>query len=152
MCESSKEHIPVLTQVLKEMHFDRHILDIKEHYDAMKEKARGNLNYKDAVVAAETLLNTCVQAKIALYQHDADINVKILAFKNTCKSAIKQAKPVLKKHRDFSKVLDAFLMVIMAPFVVLPLYLLGYFSIKTKSAQLVDKFQDDIDKPGPRNA
>jgi hypothetical protein len=136
-----------LTAILTQMHFDEHIEHIYTHYQRMKKKSLSNSNYIDAASAAKTLLIECGKAKVALFQSDAVTDIKILSFKNTCKSVIETAKPVLEKHREGGKVLAAFLLAIITIPVSLPLYATGFFSVKTKSEQLLDKLHKAIDKP-----
>ncbi|MFI4919678.1 MAG: hypothetical protein ACHP65_09000, partial [Legionellales bacterium] len=93
-----------ITAILANMHFDEHIEHIYKHYQCMKEKSLSNSSYIDAAAAAKTLLIECGKAKVALFQSDAVTDIKILLFKNTCKSAIETAKPVLEKYREWGKV------------------------------------------------
>jgi hypothetical protein len=118
----------------------------------MKKKSLSNSDYIDAASAAKTLLVECGKAKVALFQSDVITDTKIRSFKNTCKSAIETAKPVLEKHREWGKVLAAFLLAIITFPVSLPLYAIGFFSVKTKSDQLLDKLHEAIDKPNPRGS
>lgn len=76
----------------------------------MKEKSHNNPKYIAAVTAAETLLRTCAQAKITLFESDGDMKTKILTFQKTCKNAVATAKPALEKHREWGKVLGEFLL------------------------------------------
>jgi hypothetical protein len=138
---------PDITDVLAKMHFDKHIKQISKHYQLMKKKSLSNSSYTDAALAAKTLLTDCGKATAALFQSNAATDVKILLFKNTCKSAIETAKPVLKKYREWGKVLAAFLLAIITLPVSLPLYAIGLFSVKTKSEQLIDKLHEAVDKP-----
>jgi len=140
-----------ITAILAKMHFDEHIEHISAHYQRMKKKALSNSSYVDAASAAKTLLIECGRAKVALFQSDAVTDIEILSFKNTCKSAIETATPVLEKHREWGKVLGAFLLAIITFPVSLPLYATGFFSVKTKSEQLLDKLHEAIDKPKPRS-
>ena len=149
---NSKDNLHDITRLLTEMHWDEHLQSISALYQRMGKKSHSNSTYIAAASAAETLLRTCAQAKITLFQSDDAIDKKILVFKSTCKSAIETAKPVLEKHREWGKVLAAFLLAIITLPISLPLYAMGLFSVKTKSAQLLDKLQEAIDKPGPRNS
>lgn len=136
--------------ILAKMHFDEHIEHISAHYQRMKKKSLSNSKYIDAASAAKTLLIECGKARVALFQSDAVTDIKILSFKDTCKSSIETAKPVLEKHREWGKVLAAFLLAIITLPISLPLYATGFFSVKTKSDQLLDKLHEAIDKPSPR--
>lgn len=136
-----------ITDVLAKMHFDEHIKQISKHYQLMKKKSLSNSNYTDAALAAKTLLTECGKSTAVLFQSNAATDVKILLFKNTCKSAIESAKPVLKKYREWGKVLAAFLLAVITLPVSLPLYAVGFFSVKTKSEQLIDKLHEAVDKP-----
>lgn len=62
--------------------------------------------YIAATFAAETPLRACVQARIER------IKSQIISdeFKSTCISAIESARPILKKYREWGKVLSAFLL------------------------------------------
>ena len=141
-----------VTTILTKMHFDEHLEHIYTHYQRMKEKSLSNSNYAAATSAAKTLLIECVKAKVTLFQSDAATDTKTIKFRNTCYSAIETARPVLEKHREWGKVLAAFLLAIITLPVSLPLYATGFFSVKIKSALLLDKLQEAIDKPGPRNS
>ena len=143
---------PNVTEPLDNMRFDEHLKHIYSHYQRMKEKSLSNSNYAAATSAAKTLLIECVKAKVTLFQSDAAIDIARLQFRNTCKSAIEKAKPVLDKHQEWGKVIAAFLLAIITLPVSLPLYATGFFSVKTKSALLLDKLQEVIDNHDTRNS
>jgi ankyrin repeat protein len=139
-----------ITAILAKMHFDEHIEHIFAHYQRMKKKSLSNSKYIDAALAAKTLLIECGKARVALFQSDAVTEKKICLFKETCQRAIEKAKPVLEKHREWGKVIAAFLLSIIMPFILPNLYATGFLSVKTKSVQLLDKLHEAIDKPNPR--
>lgn len=139
-----------ITNILSKMHFDEHLQYISTHYQLMKKKSQDNSNYITATAAAKTLLIECIKAKATLFHSDDAIDNKILTFQKTCKGAIETAKPVLKKYCEWGKVLAAFLLAIITLPVSLPLYAIGFFSVKTKSEQLLDKLHEAVDKPNSR--
>jgi hypothetical protein len=131
------------------MHFDYHLKEIHWHYQQMKEKSLKNPNYIAATLEAKTLLIQCNKAKFALFHDARDSSIKVPLFIEACKRAINTAKPVLEQHRELGQVISAFLLAIMTFPISLALYALGLFSVKTKSAQLLDKLWDHVDKPVP---
>ena len=136
-----------ITTILAEMHFDEHLKQIFTHYERMKKKSLTNANYADAALATKELLIECCRAKATLFQSDETTDTQILLFQNTCKNAIEKARPVLEKHRQWDKVFAAFLLAVLTLPISLPLYAIGFFSIKTKSTQLIDTLDKAIDKP-----
>ncbi|MDR3442051.1 MAG: ankyrin repeat domain-containing protein [Legionella sp.] len=151
---SAKNDLQSRASLLTTMqHCDEHLQRIGAHYQKMKEKSHNNPKYTAAVTAAETLLRTCAQAKITLFESDGDTKPKILAFQKICKDAVDTAKPVLEKHREWGKMLGEFLLALITLPVSLPLYAIGFFSVKTKSAQLLDKLEKGLDNPAsPRTS
>ena len=148
--QQPKKDTSDITNILSTMHFDEHLQCISTHYQLMKNKSQDNSNYIAATSAAKTLLIECIEAKATLFHSDGPIDNKILTFQKTCKGAIETAKPVLKKYREWGKVLWAFLLAIITLPVSLPLYAIGFFSVKTKSEQLLDKFHEAIGQPNSR--
>ena len=133
--------------ILTAMRFNEHLQCICTHYQLMKAKSQDNSNYIIAAEAAKTLLIECAKAKDALGgSHDVN---QIRLFQETCKRAIENAKPVLKKYREWGKVLAAFLLVIITFPISLPLAAMGFFSVKTKSEQLLDKLNKAIECDRP---
>jgi ankyrin repeat protein len=132
----------------KMQHIHENIHQIGLHYQKMKRKSSKNLNlnYKAAVSTAETLLNTSIDKMLEVYQSRDNADVKMLEFKNSCKGAIETARPVLTKYREWGKVLAAFLLAVITLPISLPLYAAGFFSVKTKSEQLLDNLQIDVNK------
>ena len=131
--------------ILDHMQFDAHLQFINDHYQLMKQKSQENSNYRFATAAAKTLLIACVRAKAQLFASNDPLEIKIGEFQKNCNAAIAQAKPVLKKYREWRKVLAVFILAIITLPVSLPLYALGFFSAKTKSEQLLDKLHEAID-------
>ncbi len=136
--------VPLIEEILNRMHFDAHLQCISDHYQLMKQKSQENSNYLLATAAAKTLLTACVRAKVQLYDSNDPLAIKIGKFQENCNAAIKQAKPVLKKYREWGKVLAVFILAIITLPVSLPLYAVGFFSVKTKSEQLLDKLHEAI--------
>jgi ankyrin repeat protein len=125
-----------------------HIHQIGLHHQKMKRKASHNFNYKAAVSAAETLLKTCTDELIKVHQSSDTADVKMLAFKIRCQEAIEAARPVLTKYREWGKVMAAFLLAVLTLPISLPLYAAGFFSVKTKSEQLLDALQSGVNQLG----
>lgn len=134
-----------LNKALPNQRFEWPLRNICKHYVLMKEKSQSNAKYVAATDAAKTLLLKCIDAKIALYQSDAPVNMKLQAFKNTCNQAIESSKPVLSQHRECWQMIAMLLLVIITLPLSVPAYALGLFSFKTASEELLDEFEADLD-------
>lgn len=130
--------------ILTHMDFDRHMAHIHAHYLRMNDKAPLNAKYADAALAAKTLLIACARARVCFVQSREELHEKIHNFKNSCFTAIKQAKPVLSTHREWGRLLAGLILALITLPISLPLYALGFFSSKTKSAQLLDALSDGM--------
>ena len=126
----------------------QHIHQIGLHYQKMIKKSSSNSNYKAAVSAAKALLETCIDEMLKVYQNNDNTDVKMLEFKKSYTGAIEIARPVLTKYREWGKVLAAFLLAVITLPISLPLYAAGFFSAKTKSEQLLDNLQSNVNKFG----
>jgi hypothetical protein len=130
----------------KMQYIHEHIQQIGLHYQKMIKKSSHNSNYKTAVSTAKTLLETCIDETLKIYQNSDNTDGKMLEFKKNCAEAIKTARPVLTKYREWGKVLAAFLLAVVTLPISLPLYAAGFFSVKTKSEQLLDNLQSNVNK------
>lgn len=134
-----------VTDILSSMHFNEHFQRLRTHYQRMKEKSHNDSNYNTAAFHAKALLQACANAKIAFYQSNEPIDKKLAAFKTNCHNAIEQARPVLSKHREWGKVIAAFIVALITFPISLPLFGAGFFSTKTKSEQFLDDLQATVD-------
>lgn len=141
---------------LARMHFDTHLEQIYLNYQQMQEKSQTNTDNKAATPVAKQLLLECFLARATLIQGKADnFDSKITEFKSTCKKSINNATPVLKKHREWGKVIAALLLALVTLPVSATLCVTGFISFKTKSKKLLDQLKTGLDKPdnpGPRGA
>lgn len=142
---TDKNALKATNDALARMHFDEHFLEIQRQYQHMALKSLTNPNYIDAAATAKMLILTCMQAKFYLYQPtDLAFDDRLKDFKTTCESAIETARPVLSQHRQWGKVLAAFLLAVLTLPVSALLYATGFFSIKTQSEQQLDRLQTSI--------
>jgi ankyrin repeat protein len=135
------------SQSLTEIHLNEHLHEIGVHYKKMIEKSTNYLDYKPAVSTTKDLLKTCTEAIIKFDQSNQDIDKKMFSMKNTCKNAIDTARPVLKNHRGWGKILEAFQCAVSTVSISLARHTAQFFSEKTKSERLLDKLQEEIEKP-----
>lgn len=93
--------------------------------------------YLHAHQAAKNLLNRCGRALVIISQSDPDTQAW-MNFRKECQSAIEAAKPVLNQHRQWGKLLAKLIFAVLTLPVSLPLYVLGVFSFKTRSEQILN--------------
>lgn len=124
---------------MQEIEFDSHVTKIKEHCARMRREVAHNPNYDSAVSAADTLIRELTQAKITFLE-----NENAQTFTAACQAAIGKAKPVLSTHRKWGNLLAGLLLALVTLPVSLPLYAFGLFSVKTKSEQLINGLETQI--------
>jgi ankyrin repeat protein len=124
---------------MQTIEFDLHVTKIKEHCALMRQEAAHNPNYHSAVSTADTLIRELTQAKITFLE-----NGDTVTFKDACQAAIHKAKPVLSTHRKWENLLAGLLLALVTLPISLPLYMFGVFSVKTKSEQLINGLETQI--------
>ena len=129
--------------------FDKHINPLKAKLLEMEEKALHNNDYIVAAGAANTLVHELEMARATFLLAEGGIQERKAAFKRSCLYAVESARPVLECHRNWGKVIAAFVLALVTLPISLPLYLLGFFSTKTNSAQKINKLEKEIQQSLP---
>jgi ankyrin repeat protein len=122
---------------------DRHI----HQFEAMivrLQKKYGNTH--PTIPVATTLIYSLLNAKANFIISKEPTLRKIVTFRSQCLDAVNAASPVLNQHREWGKLIVKFLLGLLTLPVSLPLYTVGLFSIKTKSAQQLDVFKHDLEE------
>jgi murein tripeptide amidase MpaA len=143
----------MVREYLDRVQFVAHFLSIKAKWQEMEKKAETDPKYVEAAATAKNLTIKLVDEIAILLKSDDSVTAtqKKTAFKDSCLQHINDAKPVLEQHRGWGGVLRAILFVLALP-VTLALYAGGLFSIKTDSAQKIEKcatsLQEDVTEVG----
>lgn len=146
-----------INSILTKMHFDEYISLMIEQYNDLigAQKAHTSYSrlesaavYQAAATSMRGMLKEYMKAKIALYTEDGgNVKQRIATFQQTCKQAAETARLILSTHRNVWGVVMRFLLaIIFLPFSV-ALFGVSIFSTKTRSEQLINRFQKKIDQP-----
>jgi ankyrin repeat protein len=123
----------------------------KEKLKEMEVKARKNHSYDPAVMAAKVLIRDLMSAKadFLLTVNSENLGAVKYVLKKSCLDAAENARPVLEKHREWGKLIAAFIAVVLTLPISLPLMAFGVFSLKTNSEQKLNQFKKTVEKLDP---
>ncbi len=126
---------------------DAHIDTFKEKLKEMEVKAIKNHRYDSAVSTAKVFIKDLMSAKadFLLNVDSEHLEGSKIQFKEQCLNAANEARPVLKRHREWDKLIGSFILVVLTLPVSLPLLALGVFSLNTNSVQKLDKFKTKVE-------
>jgi ankyrin repeat protein len=118
---------------LKTIDFEKHVDAIQKKWREMREKAKLDPHYKEAAQVIQTLVFRLAHIKArALHPTTTPGEIEEFAFKTACLDALHEAKTVLATPRNKKK---------QAVKSIVSVISLGFFSTKTDSAALLDKFE-----------
>lgn len=141
-----KNYVNQVNGILQSSGFDKHYKIIDAKVTAFHNRVMdGRCGDVAALGSSVRLKNELEAAKNEfLSSASLDVNENERLFKARCQRAINAARPVLEQHRGWSKLLAGFLLALITWPISLPAYALGFFSIKTDSAEKLDAFEKEL--------